>query len=61
MSLEHAREIMNKPQMRASWLTGEDDTKEILTAQLLVDLIEEVRLLRIDLQKMNQMNREVLK
>ncbi len=54
MSLEAARELVNDRSMHLGLWTDNDDRRGVLTAQLLVELIDEVRMLRNDIQKLNQ-------
>ena len=54
MSLEHAQEVLKKQEELTKGMFDKNDIRAVLTSQILVDLIEEVRLLRNDLSKLNQ-------
>ena len=54
MSLEHAQEVLKKQEELTKGMSDKNDIRAVLTSQILVDLIEEVRLLRNDLSKLNQ-------
>lgn len=54
MSLEHAQEVLKKQEELTKGMFDKNDIRAVFTSQILVDLIEEVRLLRNDLSKLNQ-------
>jgi hypothetical protein len=54
MSLEHAQEVLKKQEELTKGMFDKNDIRAVFTSQILVVLIEEVRLLRNDLSKLNQ-------
>ncbi len=53
MSLENAVKLVKDPSITMIGVDNFEIKREVITAQLIVELIDEVRQLRNDLQKMN--------